>query len=132
MTPNCWHCPARGVQEAPAVARLSFPAQLTVLVCRAHLDSWFDHADDHPHEEPTVFEWLPGHGPDAARPLEWYYGPTGWNPNAGLMWHTDCQDLIGAGHVGEVYVWGDGSASCAGCTMQSDAVDAPATAVTLL
>lgn len=52
--------------------------------------------------------------------IEWYYGPTVWNPNPGAMWHIGCRDLVGSGHIGEVFIWKDGSVSCTGCNTHTD------------
>jgi hypothetical protein len=42
--------------------------------------------------------------------IDWHYGPTDWDVDAGKMWHRACP----AGR-GEVWVWKDGSYTCTGC-----------------
>ncbi|NUS02083.1 MAG: hypothetical protein HOV97_05910 [Nonomuraea sp.] len=49
-----------------------------------------------------------GHARDEnVGPLRWHYGPTDTDPDPGKMWCYTCG--------GEVFVFKDGAASCAGC-----------------
>lgn len=47
--------------------------------------------------------------------INWYFGPTAWDPRPDGMWHAQCPDPYATGHDGEVWLDHHRGAFCSGC-----------------
>jgi hypothetical protein len=57
--------------------------------------------------------------PDETTPapsvINWYFGPTAWDPRPDALWHAQCPDPYATGRDGEVWLDHHQGAFCSGC-----------------